>query len=158
MIADLADDKIVALEDQLLHHIAEFNDGELAFAYQCKIFTRLQKLIMEGRMDVGKAMALAFSRIPGARHETIQTIFKNVSEANEHALRILQEMMEEDEEEFPDLDVEKDEEESDLDVMEEDEEEYQLLPELDEGTPERSTRYLKNRSTRYLKNRSTRWC
>ncbi|KAJ3278322.1 hypothetical protein HK104_002434 [Borealophlyctis nickersoniae] len=101
MIKNLPDDKMISLEHQLLHHIAEFKDGDLAFDYQCKLLYRQQKLTVVGRTDRGKELALQYCAIPAPCDNEIQKVFRSVREANEQASLKLQrtvELMKEDDE------------------------------------------------------------
>ncbi|KAJ3271208.1 hypothetical protein HK104_004727 [Borealophlyctis nickersoniae] len=92
MITNLPNDRMIALEHQFLHHIAEFNDGNLAFDYHVLC---LQKLVALGRTELGKLLALQYSQIPAARDDDIQKVLRSVREANEQASQVLQRMAEE---------------------------------------------------------------
>ncbi|KAJ3277718.1 hypothetical protein HK104_003037 [Borealophlyctis nickersoniae] len=94
MIKNLPDDKMISLEHQLLHHIAEFKDGDLAFDYRCKQLYRDQKLTVMGRTEHGKELALQHCALPAPCDDEIQKVFRSVREANEKASRELQEMVE----------------------------------------------------------------
>ncbi|KAJ3278416.1 hypothetical protein HK104_002357 [Borealophlyctis nickersoniae] len=77
-IKDLPDDF------KLLYHITEFKDDDLAFDYLCRLFTRLEKLIVEGRTEHGKKLALEYCAI-AACNDDIQKVFRSVREVDEQA-------------------------------------------------------------------------
>ncbi|KAJ3266539.1 hypothetical protein HK104_006099 [Borealophlyctis nickersoniae] len=90
LIQKLPDDTVlIKLEDDLLHHIAEFNDGALAYHYNNKLIIRQQKMV-QGMMEEGKALALAVLRKWGKPRERSQKIFVGVRNGDEEDSKRMQ--------------------------------------------------------------------
>ncbi|KAJ3250514.1 hypothetical protein HK104_007435, partial [Borealophlyctis nickersoniae] len=83
---------LILLENQLLHHIAEFDDGELGYEYFKKLFTRQQKIMVHGRTEEGKALPLTVLRKWGKRNEATQKIFTGVRNGDENASKKMQKL------------------------------------------------------------------
>ncbi|KAJ3282913.1 hypothetical protein HK104_010656 [Borealophlyctis nickersoniae] len=91
LIQKLPDDTVlISLEDQLLHHIAESNDGALAYHYNNKLIIRQQKIMVQGMTEEGKALALAVLRKWGNPRERPQKLFVDVRNGDKNASKSMQ--------------------------------------------------------------------